>query len=241
MRSGSGQRRARVVRGVGFTLLVLVGEWIGHAGTWYLTGGVTPGRAVSGTMHTYLEPVGALVVVSALLGSWLVWRGLRQLARTTSVMRRALRRAWQRGSAGPDRIGGEPGPLATPGEVGIGALWAALVAIQLALYLIQENAEVVALGRRAPGLAVLTAHHASAIAIHATVALLITLAAVAVLERWASRRLAAVRVARLYRALVSRRRTGPAVAPAGAIATRAPRARFGRSFLPRPPPFAFPL
>ena len=68
----------------------------------------------------------------------------------TSSAPRPAPRTWRRGDVGP--------------------VAAALLVVQLTIYLIQENLEVRASGLAWPGLRVLTAHHGSALVIHAVVA-----------------------------------------------------------------------
>ncbi len=232
-----GLRRGPIAIGA-FVLLALVGEWVGHAATWYLTGGASAGRALSGAMHTYLEPVGAALAGLALLASWLGWRGARHLARLARSSRVAVRRAWRAGAAvDPDLERAAREPLG-PDRIEPLRLWLALVVVQLLLYFTQENLEARAAGLAWPGLRVLTAHHGSALLIHAVVALAIAAVAVEVVDRTARRRRAVRGVVRLYGALVARRRT--LTAPVGPIqaATPSTRQRLGHALLSRPPPFA---
>jgi hypothetical protein len=232
-------RRGPIAIGAGFVLLALVGEWVGHAATWYLTGGASPGQALSGSMHTYLEPVGAALAAMALLVSWLVWRGVRHMARLARSTRAAIRRAWRADTVVEPELGRAGREPAAATGVAPARLWLALVVVQLLLYFFQENLEARAAGLAWPGLRVLTAHHGSALLIHAVVALAIAALAVEVIDRSIQRGQDAVRVVRLYRALIARR-SGP-VAPIAPIqvTTSSPRMRFGHALLSRPPPPAF--
>ncbi len=232
-------RRSRVLLGLGFVVLVLVGEWLGHAITWFLTGGATPGLALSGATHTYLGPVGVGLAILAVAASWSVWSGLRRLGDLVRSMRSSLDRTWRLDAGtGVDAIAAPAAPVR---EISWAQLWAGLAVVQLLVYLVQENVEARAAGFAAPGLHVLTAHHGSAVAIHAAIALLGAALAVEVADRWASTSRAVVQVIKLYRALTARRTDGvtpwiPRAVPAGS-----PVARFGRSFLPRPPPLTIGL
>jgi hypothetical protein len=237
-------RRGPVAIGGGFVLLALVGEWIGHAATWYLTGGVTPGRALSGSLHTYLEPVGGALAVLVLLASWLVWRGMRRLVQLTRSTRSGLGRAWRREALeGSDE---SPSPsLAVadplPADAAPARLWVALLVVQLVVYLVQENLEARAVGLAWPGLGVLTAHHGSALLIHAVVALALVAVTVELVERSNARGREAQHAVRLYHALVGRRRRSDlgSLRPTE-VAARPPRSRFGSTVLSRPPPALVP-
>ena len=115
-------------------------------------------------------------------------------------------------------------------------MWAALLAVQVVIYLVQENVESRAAGYGLPGLHVLTAHHGSALVAHAALALLGAAVAVELADRWQSRsREVSVAVA-AYRALTWRRSSEPGDPPAAVDAASTPLVLVGRSILSRPPP-----
>jgi hypothetical protein len=217
-------------------LLALVGEWVAHAATWFLTGGATPGHALSGATHTYLRPVGLALVGSAVLVSWFVWRGLQHLGAMAASFRSAARRAGRLPSWPGSRPPGHGTAAAAPASVRPGQLWGALLSVQLAVYLVQENVEAHAAGLATPGLHVLTAHHGSALVVHAAVALLAAMLAVEVGDRWVERRHDVAVAARAYRAVTWRRTIAPAGLRHDAVVSDSPLDRIGRSILSRPPP-----
>ena len=217
-------------------LLAMAGEWVAHAATWYLTGGATPGHALSGSAHTYLRPVGLGLVGLAVLASWSVWRGLQRLVEVATSLRAAARESWRQDlsdAGGP--------PAGRPVELDArwvrpGRLWSALLAVQLVVYFAQENVEARAMGFAFPGVHVLTAHHGSALAVHAMVALLAAMLAVEVCDRWRERTREVIVAAGVYRA-VTWRRSAPAIAAPGWVApVDRLLDRVGRSILSRPPP-----
>ncbi len=218
-------------------MLALAGEWAGHAATWYLTGGATPGQALSGASHTYLGPVGVLIAALGVGVSWLVWRGLHRLVEAARSFESAVRRVWR---VDPGRRSSRVELPVEPGyeigDVRFSRVWAALAAVQLVVYLVQENVESSAAGRGLPGLHVLTAHHGSALAIHAAIALLGAALAAEVADRWLLRSNAVALAVSVYRALTWRRSNEPSDPPAAVPAAATPLVLVGRSILSRPPP-----
>jgi hypothetical protein len=217
--------------------MALAGEWAGHAATWYLTGGATPGQALSGASHTYLGPVGLLIAVLAAGASWLLWRGLRRLVEAARTIQGGLRRPRRVDvrRVASERLEGvrDARDLA---DLRFTQVWAALVAVQVVVYLVQENVESRAAGYGLPGLNVLTAHHGSPLIAHAAIALLGAALAVELADRWHARsREVSVAVA-AYRALASRRSSEPCVPPAALHTVPTPLVLVGRSILSRPPP-----
>jgi hypothetical protein len=232
-------RRApwRVAIAVGFVLLALAGEWAAHATTWYLTGGATPGQALSGASHTYLGPAGVLIAVLAAGASWLVWRGLRRLGEVARSIESSARRAWR---FDPRRLPAEglrgSGPDSDLGDLRFTPVWAALIAVQVVVYLVQENVESRAAGHGLPGLHVLTVHHGSALLAHAVLALLGAAIAVELVDRWQARSQKVTVAVAAYRAVTWRRSRVPCDPPAALGAAATPLLLVGRSILSRPPP-----
>jgi hypothetical protein len=222
--------RARL--GAGFVALALIAVWVGHAATWYLTGGTAPSRALSGPLHAYLGPVGAVLAVVGVSASWAVWRGLDRLAALTRRVRRATTAAATAAAPSPPDSSRPAVPLVGPLRLGL-----SLATVQLVLYLCQENLEARLAGRAAPGLHALTAHHGAPIAIHLALALVATALAVEVLDRWQLRVTDLGRAVIRYRALVARRGVALLV-PGPRPALRPPASVHGWSLLGRAPPLA---
>jgi hypothetical protein len=199
---------------------------------WFVVGGTAPGRALSGPLHAYVGPLGAVLAVIAIAASWAVWQGLGRLAELS----RRLRRASSSGGDGtpasvPDwcdsaSAGPRPGPL----RIGV-----ALASVQLLVYLCQENLEARLVGMTPPGLHALTAHHCAPLAIHLALALIATAVTVEILDRWRARSDELTRVVVRCRALAARR-AEPALAPSPRPDLRPPVLRHGRSLLGRAPP-----
>lgn len=106
--------------------------------------------------------------------------------------------------------------------------------LQLVLYVVQENAELRALGLHQPVLGVLTGTHEWAAAVHLLVAVVLVGAV------WLSRRPVA-ELARLVREVVAwlvagRRRIAVPHPALSATRSRTPAERFGRHLWSRPPP-----
>ncbi len=233
---GSPARR-RGLLSAGFVTLALVGEWLGHAGSWWLSGGVGPGRALSGPMHTYLGPVGLVLAGLAVGVSGLIWWTLAQLSRATRSVRAALGRAWQRDRAVRRRAEAlaEVDAASRQRPVGVGRLWLALLTVQVVVYLTQESVELRLLGLGGGGFHVVVVHHGLPLLVHAAVALVGAVVAALVADGWRAQAGRAAQVGRVYARLVpsaptssSRRPPRPRAVPL--------RERFGLSFAARPPP-----
>jgi hypothetical protein len=225
----------RGARWGGFVTLALVGEWLGHGGSWWLSGGVGPGRALSGPMHTYLGPVGVVLAGLAVAMSGLIWWCLARLRRRTDSLRHALAQVWR---ADPV-LGHQAGALADAQAAGRRAgplqIWGVLAAVQLVLYVVQENLELHLLGLPDAGLHVLTAHHGLPLLVHGTVAFGATIVAVVLSDRWDEHLARARGVARLY-VRVAAPLTPVAPWRGPRRPTARPRTLFGFSFAARPPP-----
>ena len=223
-----------------FVFLALAGEWTAHAATWYLTGGATPGQALSGTLHTYLEPVGLVLAGLAAVASWSVWRALQRLRGVARSIEAVVRRAWrdQPRQSEPRGPGADMGRAAGWGtsRVGPARLWAALFVVQLLVYFVQENVEAHAAGFGTPGLHVLTAHCGSAVAVHAAIALLGAMVVVEIGDHWVARRQAVEVAMSAYQAVTWRRALAPVAARPRVTLLGPPLERVGRSVLSRPPP-----
>jgi hypothetical protein len=229
-------RRARPgLTASGTVLLAFVGAWLGHTLEYARLAGAR-GLAASplSSVHADMLALAALLtLLAALCGirAWRVWLGLgRRLDAARTCLARALR-----GQGVPT------GPAAgTPLPSGA-ARWLALLlmlaALQLGLYLVQENLEGVVAGLGILGLGPVTGVHWMAPLIHAAVAM--PLASVAVLV---SRRLGArSRRIELCERLVLRLLgvLAPRPSAAGRPAAQwspSPVDRFGGTLWTRPPP-----
>ena len=226
--------RRRGLLSVGFVTLALVGEWLGHAGSWWLSGGVGPGRALSGPMHAYLGPVGLLLALLAVATSGLIWWALTQLNLATQSLRAALGRAWRRDPVLDERAR-SLARSAPPRQAGVARLWLALASVQVVVYVAQETLELHLLGRSGGGLHVVAVHHGLPLAVHATVALAAAVLAALVADIWRAQAERAAEVARLFVRL-SPPAPLPDRAPSSAPWARPPLGRFGLSLAARPPP-----
>ena len=231
------QARRRMRWGAGFVTLALVGEWLGHTVTWLLSGGVGPGPALSGPMHTYLGPAGAVLVLVAVAVSWLTWRGLSQLGRLTASLHRALCRIVSLSRPRASRPGTirrrvrRRHPAAGPGS----AVDGSSPRCRWRVYLAQENLEIHLLGLPAPRLHVLTAHWGLPLLVHGVVAFAGAVIAISVLDRWGAHLDEALHVARLYVTLAAPQ-TPVATWSGDLVPAPCPVRLFGLSFLSRPPP-----
>jgi hypothetical protein len=225
--------RPRVVAS-GVAFLAVMGSWLAHtieyarlSGTAGLAGGAVA------SMHAYMLPAGAaLALGAALCGVWCA-RAWWALGRRLESARGALASAW-RGR----RPSGVPASPASPPSEGcrLVALWVPLAALQVSVYLLQENGEALLAGRALPALGAVTGLHATVLLIHAAVALLLAAVVLLVAERLHRRRSGLAACERLLRAVLrtlGRAVDTPAVRPAW---TPSPLDRFGRHLCRRPPP-----
>jgi hypothetical protein len=225
----------RWARRGGFVTLVLVAEWLGHAGSWWLSGGVGPGHALSGPMHSYLGPVGVVLALLAATMSGIIWACLTGLSRWTEAACRALAQAWRADLVLRHQAGAVAESPACERRAGPMQIWGALVSVQLVLYVVQENLELRLLGRPDAGMHVLTAHHGLPLLVHGAVAFGAMLVALLLSERWDEGLARARGVACLYIRLAAP--LTPVVAwPGPRRAAARPRTLFGFSFAARPPP-----
>jgi hypothetical protein len=226
----------------GGVVLALVGVWLGHSVEYMRVGGVAGlGDALLHSLHVYMLPVGmllALLAAAVAVRGVRLWLGLgRQLAGLRLAVAWALR--GRRDAVDAPRAGGgrpvEPRVVAGRGTRQVAAWWLPLTALQIGLYLFQENVEAVVGGAPAPGLGAVTGVHALAPVVHAAIALVLC-AAVALASRLLRGRVALVeRVAALLRHLLDRLGSLAPELPGAAPPAPPPLDRFGRLWC-RPPP-----
>jgi hypothetical protein len=216
-------------------LLGLVGAWTGHLLEYVrVEGGAGLRDALLGSVHAYMLPLGALLATLVALGGlwwWRVWLALgRRLDAARLVLAGALR--GHRVTAMPRAPGAQPS-----GAARWAALTLLLAALQVGVYLAQENVEAVAAGLRPPGLAALGGAHALAPLVHLGVAALLAALALACARRLCGRAPSIGRCARLVRVLLATlTRAVPPPPPRAAEWHASPLDRLGRQLWRRPPP-----
>lgn len=166
-------RRAGRVGASVFVLLAFVGTWLGHSVEYLqVSGRAGLLRAMTGSVHFYMLPLGAVVFVVALVGGTVWLRGVLLLAARLQGLQDALR---HRRRARPVSAGAV---VPVPGRAArAGGLWVLLGVTQIALYLLQENVESDLAGLRSPGLGAVLGRHWAAIPIHLLVAAVLAVAA----------------------------------------------------------------
>lgn len=194
--------RSTRLKACGSVLLAFVGVWLGHTVEYVRVWGLAGIRAeLVGSLHLYMLPVAAvLLLLTALLGARL-WRVWAALGHRLDVARAALAGAWR---------GQRPVPpprsrvvvVAAPSRLGgVVALWLPLAVAQVALYLLQENLEAVVAGAPAPGWGAVSGVHWAASLVHGTVALLLATLVVALGRRLHQRADTVARIENAVRSL----------------------------------------
>ncbi|HEY6377933.1 MAG TPA: hypothetical protein VI316_02015 [Candidatus Dormibacteraeota bacterium] len=191
-------------------LLTFVGVWISHTLEMVrVLGTGAVGTALGRPVHVYMLPAGLVLGLLAVVAGLRAARAWRRLGLALDTAGLAVRAALRPGRRVPHRA-----PV-TSDRPSTGArlllLWWALAALQLTLYVLQENLEYRAMALPAPGLSVLTGAHWAAPLIHLYVAFVLATVALIVQRRLQRRRAAVVTVARLLRVLVERLERGGAV------------------------------
>lgn len=215
-------------------LLALVGVWVGHAAEYLRTGGrALAGPGLPGAVHPYMLPVAALLLVVAALGAAGLWRAWLYLGWRMARARAGIEAVWR--GRRPVHAVAQADSL-PPFGCRLAALWPALAAVQIAIYLLQENLEARSAGLPMPGLGPVTGVHWAAPLVHLSVAFVLAGGAAAVLALFRRRARVIAFSERLLRALVGT--VAPrSVRPAGGRGwTPSPVDRFGTHILRRPPP-----
>ena len=223
----------------GFVALALVGLWLGHTVEYVRvlgTAGLT--TELTGSVHAYMLPLGAVLAIAATLGGASIWRWWVALGARLDRAR-AMAASLLRGHAPAAAAAiGEPPLSDSPSFVaGVLAAWPALALLQIGLYLIQENVEALAGGAPAPGFGAITGVHALAPLVHAGVALVLVVAGAALLRLLQRRARELAVVEAVVRALLRRWRGLPqALAIPADRDGAAPSQLLGRHIHQRPPP-----
>ncbi len=196
-------------------------------------------QELTGSVHLYMVPVGlALVLFVTAAGAALV-RLHRLLARRAERASGLLAGIWR------NLPGAEPRPeeasrVATPSAARLGLLLgASLTALQIGLYVIQENLESALNGGSAPGLSVIWGVHWAAPLIHAIVGSALAAISVALWSLLRRRQAVVERLEQVVHgvlAAVAARRIRPLVAPYAPPRIHGAPAYLGTSLWCRPPP-----
>jgi hypothetical protein len=219
----------------GTVLLAFVGAWVGHTLEYARLAGTLGTRSSPlSSVHADMLPFAAvLTLAAALLGirAWRAWLGLGQrLDAARGCLARALR-----------GHGGQARPAAGSPLPSGGSRWLALslmlAALQIGIYLVQENLEGVAAGLGVRGLGPVTGVHWMAPLLHVAVAALLASVAVAASHRLRARTRRIEVCERLVLRLLGR------LAPRPSVLDRptaqwcpSPVDRFGGLLWRRPPP-----
>jgi hypothetical protein len=209
-------------------LAALAGAWLGHLIEYIRVAGWHAGMVdMTSTVHEYYFPAGAgLVGLTVLAGSL--------AARGWTILRHRLQRAqtglWTR----PGHL---PAAAEVPGRpLGLGGTWAVLAALQLAIWVVQENLEAMAAGHAAPMLSVVAGTHSLAPVIQAEVALMVAAGLVVVRRSFHSQRTRIEVIERLVRRKWSRIAPSPPVLTPSRRVPCTPAERWGVHRWQRPPP-----
>jgi len=218
-------------------LLAFGGVWLGHVAEHYrVEGSAGLVHELSHSVHLYMLPLGALLVVLAALTGvgWVRMAAAltQRLERATEGLARAFRGARPR--LYPTV------PHTAPTVSSVGGRWLALALplglAQLVLYALQENLEHALSHEAMPLLGVFAGAHWAASFVQLSVACLVAAIVIACRSRVAdlARRIDAVE--RLAHWLTRARVAVLAAPAAGRLRSFTPLERFGRHLLQRPPP-----
>ena len=189
--------RWRTVLAGAVVLAVLCSTWMAHAVEYLRVHpevGLT--TAVTGPVHGYLVGVGACLTLLAALGGAALWRLWERMGRRIDALAGAAR-ALFRGRPGRldvEALAGSrmrrAGAAPTPGAswaARLVSLWLLLTAVQLLLYIAQENIEASRVHAPMPGLGAVFGVHWVAPLIHLDVAFLVASVLVLIARRLSSR------------------------------------------------------
>jgi hypothetical protein len=221
-------RSARVDVGpTGIFVMALVGAWLGH-NLEYLRvwGGHRFTGVALGSVHLYMRPAGALLLVAGVIGVQSTARLARRLERRLTELRGPA--PCRAGFTGLGRQAGADAGWSFSIPTVIVVVWI----LQSMLYLVQENAETALAHAPAAGVGALTGVHALAPLVHLAVTLALV-GGVCRLRRRVTQLAAAVRAAAA--ALRAWRPTRTA-APSMSARTWTPVQRWGWQLWSRPPP-----
>ncbi|MBV9411973.1 MAG: hypothetical protein JO148_10270 [Acidimicrobiia bacterium] len=206
-------------------LAAVAGAWLAHGLEYVRVWGWGEfGSATSRQVHTYMGPVGLVLVLLAFVG---VEAGLRSFRRLERVLA-----GLSNGTVEPTQVQSEPRRFAIPITSLLSLIWV----LQLVVYVIQENAELRAEGIHQPILNVLTGPHIWAAGVHLLVAALLV-GTIWLLHRPLAQLADVVRQVVAW-LVASQRRAAAGATPAPSVRSWTPAERFGRQLWSRPPPVA---
>jgi hypothetical protein len=214
-----------------FVVLAFVGTWVGHAVEYLRVGGwVGLLRAMTGSIHLYMLPVGAVLLLVALAGGTVWLRSVLLLAGRLQGLRDKLRHGRRPGRVSPGAAVPAPSRAARAGS-----LWLLLGITQVALYLVQENVEFRVAGLRSPGLGAVLGTHWAAVPIHLLIGGILAVSASG-LVRYRRRLERAVAQHERVQASLWADRVAPAPVVSQAPRVLTPHERWSSQLWQRPPP-----
>jgi len=220
----------------GSALLPFVGLWLSHTLEYVRVWGTTGlDTQLRGSVHGYMLPLAAVLACLGAAGGVRCRQLWRELARRLEEARLGIAAAWR---SRPPRAVAARADAPPSRSAGVVALFLPVLAVQLALYMLQENAEAWGAGAPAPGLGAVSGIHWAAPLLHIAVALVLS-AVVVTLRRHVGGLIEAVAACvRLLRVLagflgrpIAHARPRPSWRPS-------PLDRLGRQLWRRPPPIS---
>jgi len=203
----------------------VAGAWLAHALEYVRVWGWGEfGSATSRQVHTYMGPMGIVLLVLAFVGVEAGLQTFRRLERSLAGL--------DDGTVGPADVAPARRHFALP----VTSLLALVWVLQLVVYVVQENAELRAVGLHQPGLGVLTGVHTWAAGVHLFVAAALV-GIIWLLHRPLAQLAAAVRQVVEWLA-ADRARAATGMPAAQVVRSWTPAERFGRQLWSRPPPVA---
>jgi hypothetical protein len=204
-------------------LAAVVGAWLSHGLEYIRVWGWDGfGSSTSRQVHTYMGPVGLALLLLAFVG---VEAGLRTFRRVERLL----------GGLADGTVNPDDASVATHRRftLPVTSLLSLVWVLQLALYVVQENAELRAMGVHQPTLNVISGVHQWAAGIHLLVAAVL-LGAIWLLHRPLARLVEAVHAVVAW--LVAGRRRALPSPPVPPVRAWTPAERFGPQLWSRPPP-----
>jgi hypothetical protein len=212
-------------------VLVFGGVWLGHMLEHFrVEGPAGLVHELSHSVHLYMLPLGAVLLILATLAG-VAWARLEAVLSARAERASAgLRRAWRGAPASPLPV------LASTSTPTWRSVAIPLTVAQLLLYGVQEHIEAELAGHGGSALEIFGGAHWAAALVQVAVAFVLAAIVVRCRRRVVdlSRRIDAVE--RLARWLTRTRHVGDAAAPRRHVRSFTPLERFGRQLLQRPPP-----
>ena len=221
-------------------LLACVGVWLSHTLEYVRVWGWSGlDQELTGSVHLYMVPVGVVLVLLVAAAGAALARLHRHLTRRVEHASGLLALVW-RGRMEADQRPATPGRGQRPSSVRvIFTLGAALGALQVGLYLIQENLESAVAGAPTPGLSVITGVHWAAPLIHVGVGFMLATLSAALWSLLRRREAAVERIERAVHGVIAAlaaRRVRPLLPPFATPRHHGAPAFLGASIWCRPPP-----